>query len=243
MSVHKKLMEARIELQGIQLKKSGNNKFAGYSYFELGDFLPSIQAIFNRLGLCGVVSYSIEYATLTITDIDDGTVIVVTSPMAEANLKGNHAIQNLGAVETYSRRYLWMTAMEIVEHEILDVFTGFDNPKKEPAQPVKKVETKQETVSAPEPKPDPAKSTKTQTTAGKPGAWQITLHEREDQDWATAILDATDIAMQVAQSAEDVQNIYKTNRVHYDRLKEETPTIYDDLLAMLKKAKLSFTQE
>jgi len=80
MSVHKKLMEARIELQGTQLKKSGLNKFAGYSYFELGDFLPVIQSIFNRLGLCGVVSYSTEYATLTITDTEDGTVIVIMVP-------------------------------------------------------------------------------------------------------------------------------------------------------------------
>lgn len=115
MSVHKKLMAARVELQGIKLKKSGQNKFAGYSYFELGDFLPEIQNIFNKLGLCGVVSYDREIASLTITDVDDGTVIVITSPMAEANLKGTHPIQNLGAVETYQRRYLWMTAMEIVE--------------------------------------------------------------------------------------------------------------------------------
>jgi hypothetical protein len=40
--------------------------------------------------------------------------------MAEANLKGCHPIQNLGAVETYTRRYLWVSAMEIVEHDALD---------------------------------------------------------------------------------------------------------------------------
>jgi len=40
--------------------------------------------------------------------------------MADANLKGCHPIQNLGAVETYTRRYLWVTAMEIVEHDALD---------------------------------------------------------------------------------------------------------------------------
>ena len=87
MSVHKKIMQARVELLGTQLKKSGLNKFAGYSYFELGDFLPTIQTIFNRIGLCGVVSYTAEMATLTIVDVEDGTVVVITSPMAEANLK------------------------------------------------------------------------------------------------------------------------------------------------------------
>jgi hypothetical protein len=118
--VHKKLMQARIMLQNAPLKKSGHNKFAGYSYFELGDFIPTINAIFNEVGLCGVVSYDSEIASLTITDIDDGTNIIITSPMADANLKGCHPIQNLGAVETYTRRYLWVTAMEIVEHDALD---------------------------------------------------------------------------------------------------------------------------
>ena len=118
--VHKKLMKARIQLQYSTLKKSGHNKFAGYSYFELGDFLPTVQSIFHEVGLCGVVSYDSEIASLTITDTDDGTSLVITSPMADANLKGCHPIQNLGAVETYTRRYLWVTAMEIVEHDALD---------------------------------------------------------------------------------------------------------------------------
>lgn len=118
--VHKKLMNARMALQSMSLKKSGHNKFAGYQYFELGDFLPQINEIFHGQGLCGVISYTKEYADLTITDVDDGTFITISSPMVEANLKGAHAIQNLGAVETYQRRYLWMTAMEIVEHDALD---------------------------------------------------------------------------------------------------------------------------
>jgi hypothetical protein len=120
MGVHKKLMDARILLQQAPLKKSGHNKFAGYSYFELGDFLPTINQIFARVGLCGVVSFDKELATLTITDTEDNTEIKLTSPMAEANLKGCHPIQNLGAVETYTRRYLWVSAMEIVEHDALD---------------------------------------------------------------------------------------------------------------------------
>ena len=120
MGVHKKLMEARILLQQAPLKKSGHNKFAGYSYFELGDFLPTINQIFYKVGLCGVVSFGKEVAQLCITDVEDNSVICITSPMAEANLKGCHPIQNLGAVETYTRRYLWVSAMEIVEHDALD---------------------------------------------------------------------------------------------------------------------------
>lgn len=120
MGAHAKLAKARVMLQKTNLTKSGHNKFAGYKYFELGDFMPAINDIFNQIGLCGVVSYGLDMATLTITDLDDGSQLQITSPMAEANLKGAHPIQNLGAVETYTRRYLWVTAMEIVEHDALD---------------------------------------------------------------------------------------------------------------------------
>jgi len=130
--VHKKLMNARMALQSMSLKKSGHNKFAGYQYFELGDFLPQINEIFHSQGLCGVISYTKDYADLTITDVDDGTFITISSPMVEANLKGAHAIQNLGAVETYQRRYLWMTAMEIVEHDALDSSAPLKEEKKAP---------------------------------------------------------------------------------------------------------------
>jgi hypothetical protein len=127
MGVHSKLMEARLRLQAAELKKTGHNKFAGYNYFELGDFLPTAQQIFADLGLCGVVSFTADIATLTITDTDespDAPSIVITSPMGSAALKGCHEVQNVGAVETYQRRYLWVSAFEIVEHDALDATTG-----------------------------------------------------------------------------------------------------------------------
>lgn len=118
--VYEKLQKARIKLQHTELKKSGHNKFAGYKYFELGDFLPAIQSIFFELKLCPVVSFGTDLATLRIIDTENGGCVTFTSPMAEAQLKGCHPIQNLGAVETYSRRYLYVTALEIVEHDAID---------------------------------------------------------------------------------------------------------------------------
>lgn len=126
--VYEKLQQARMILQDTKMKKSGHNKFAGYDYFELGDFLPEINRIFSKLHLCSVVSFGKELATLTIVDTVGGGEIVFTSPMAEANLKGCHPIQNLGAVETYSRRYLYVTALEIVEHDALDSAPPVDKP-------------------------------------------------------------------------------------------------------------------
>lgn len=132
-NVYTKLMQARLKLQNTKLEKSGHNKFAGYKYFELGDFLPTVQNIFAELGLCGVVSYTQDLATLTITDGTDS--ILIHSPMGSAALKGCHEVQNIGAVETYQRRYLWVTAMEIVEHDVLDATTGSDKVSP-PTQPI-----------------------------------------------------------------------------------------------------------
>ena len=143
MSVHKKLMEARIRLAASKLEKTGENKFAGYKYFELGDFLPTAQAIFNELGLCGIVSFTKEIATLTITCVDGGGELQITSPMGSAALKGCHEVQNIGAVETYQRRYLWVSAFEIVEHDALDATTG----KAAPVQKVKPTDGAWEAMS------------------------------------------------------------------------------------------------
>jgi len=125
MSIHKKLMQARLKLQTADLKKSGHNKFAGYKYFELGDFLPTIQEICNEVGICGTVTFYTDIAILTITDMDDATQFIeFKCPMSSAALKGCHDVQNLGAVQTYLRRYLWTNAFEIVEHDAIDASAG-----------------------------------------------------------------------------------------------------------------------
>lgn len=124
MNVYAKLQAARMKLHSMELKKSGHNKFAGYNYFELADFVVPALKIFDELKLCGVVSFGKEVATLTIVDLEAGEgqqeSITITSPMSTAALKGCHEVQNLGAVQTYIRRYLWVAALEIVEHDALD---------------------------------------------------------------------------------------------------------------------------
>jgi len=125
MSIHSKLMKARLKLQTSDLKKSGHNKFAGYKYFELGDFLPTIQEICNEVGICGTVTFYTDIAILTVTDMNDATQFIeFKCPMSSAALKGCHDVQNLGAVQTYLRRYLWTNAFEIVEHDAIDASAG-----------------------------------------------------------------------------------------------------------------------
>lgn len=138
MNVYERLNEARQAFHATQIKKTGHNKFAGYDYFELADFIVPALRIFKEFGLVGVVAYGKDEATLTIINIgqpDDR--IVITSPMSEANLKGCHPVQNLGAVQTYLRRYLWVAALEIVEHDGLNATQGKgDAPRHSPVPDV-----------------------------------------------------------------------------------------------------------
>lgn len=120
MSVYKKLAEARAKLHQTEIKKSGHNKYAGYTYFELSDFLPEINKIFYEVGLCDVISFTTETATITINDVDDLSSIDFTLPVAEAPLKGALPIQALGAQQTYMRRYLYLLALNITESDAID---------------------------------------------------------------------------------------------------------------------------
>jgi hypothetical protein len=125
MNVYTKLNHARERFHSRQLKKSGHNKFANYYYFELGDFVIPALEIFKDVGLTSVISFDSEYATMSIVNTDKPEEsIVISSPMSTAALKGCHEVQNLGAVQTYLRRYLWVAALEIVEHDALDATTG-----------------------------------------------------------------------------------------------------------------------
>lgn len=223
MTVYQKLQAARVKLQGSKLTKSGKNKFAGYEYFELGDFLPRVQEICNEVGLCGVVTFTSEDAKLAIFDVESGMFVEFTSPMAKAELKGCHDVQNLGAVQTYLRRYLWTNAFEIVEHDALDSATDVTvdrkpTPKSEPKLP-KKVE-------------------------GKAGPWQITIEGAgEEPEWLEAVPKAVQTALDMATKEDDVMAIFKVNKQLFDLVKDADATLWKALMSTFTETKKKFVKE
>lgn len=149
MNVYQRLNEAREKFHALELKKTGHNKFAGYHYFELGDFLIPAMKVFKECGLCAVVSFDADKACMLIRSVEKpDEFITIYSPMGSAALKGCHEVQNIGAVETYQRRYLWVAALEIVEHDALDATTGKDKDDK-PAKPDAKKASPNGPISGP----------------------------------------------------------------------------------------------
>lgn len=126
--IYGKLKLARVKVQEAELKKSGKNKHLGFSYYELGDVLPTVNKVFDDLGLLGVFSIKGDAqfgtATLTIYDTEDESFVVFESPTAQATLVKATPVQELGAVHTYLKRYLYLNALELVEPDLLDNVIG-----------------------------------------------------------------------------------------------------------------------
>ena len=118
MTIFEKLNEARLRFQNAGIKKSGNNKY--FTYYELSDILPEINKLANELKFCCIVNFTSETATLDFVDLEGDGKITFTSPMAEVKLASGQPCQNLGASQTYLKRYLYQHCFEIVENDILD---------------------------------------------------------------------------------------------------------------------------
>ena len=144
MNIYQKLNTAREQFHQAKMEKTGKNTFAKYDYFTLSDFIKPALKVMSENGLCATVSFTADIATMTIVNIEKmDEVIVLTSPMGSALLKGCHEVQNIGAVETYQRRYLWVAALEIIEQDALEETTGTENkaPKIDDKRLIKAIES------------------------------------------------------------------------------------------------------
>jgi hypothetical protein len=224
MSVYKKLQDARSKLHNTKLTKSGKNAFAKFNYFELADFMPAVTEIFNEVGLCGIVSFTPDTAYLTIYDVagDERAFVTFTSPLVMASMDRIQAIQSLGATHTYFRRYLYLMALDLVENDLVDSVEPKTPTKTE--EPVKKIVAKEEPKIV-------------QKMSGKEGSWQIKTNEMSEEEWGKCIKDATQTLLCIAEKQEDVNDIFKVNRVIYDRLKSDYKSIYDEIMTQFKTKK------
>ena len=139
-NVYQKLLEARVLFAEEDVKKSGKNMKMSYKYFELQDIVPVATPIFQKVGLLPVTTFTDDMAMMTIINVEDPSdCINFTSPMREIEAiistktggEVTNAIQRLGSVETYQRRYLYMIALDIVESDSIEPQTG-DNPPPAP---------------------------------------------------------------------------------------------------------------
>ena len=223
MTVYRKLQAARHELSRAGIKKTGFNKFGGWYYYQLDDFIPTVNSIFDAVGLCGVVTFG-ETATLTVYDSEDGSSIQFSTPIVYAENNKGQPIQVLGSTHTYLRRYLWLMAMEITQVDEVD-----SEQQEEKNEPVRVVIPKVVEGTSDGSKDD--------------GPWFMRITAEDgctNEQWITAVEDAAEVAMEHAKSASDVTAIYAKNKAIFTKLKELNANAHTELVAKFAASKKSF---
>jgi hypothetical protein len=120
-NLYSKLMNMRVELQKEDIKKTGENKFSNFTYYELADFLPQCNRIAANNNTVFLYQLEKEQATLTLINCENADEkIIFYLPLAELSIKGANGIQNIGGLATYTRRYLYLIAFEISESDEFD---------------------------------------------------------------------------------------------------------------------------
>ena len=143
-NIYQKMQAIKEELLEMNLKKSGLNKFANFSYYELSDFLPQIIKLCNKYNLFTQINFDKENGTLTIVNAEntDETISYIT-PTEELELKGCNKIQALGGTQTYLRRYLYMNAFDITENDLFDNITGKSTSSNKSTSPAPQIDLKE----------------------------------------------------------------------------------------------------
>ena len=139
------------------------------------------------------------------------------------------------AVNTAMQRCL---AKAIALHGIgLYIYNGEDLPPDvEPEQP-----PKVNNIPAPDKAVEKAKTIP--KTAGKPGDWQLTVMDTDNEkSWLEALKAGVDTLLTVASHPDDVANIFKNNRVVFDKAKAMDEKFYSEMMVSFSKTKESLTK-
>lgn len=140
-NLNESIIKIRVDLQNSKLKKSSKNKFAGFDYFELSDFLPRLNELMLQEGINDRFYIKDGNAILELIkgeEKQEYTIpfVIFDTPLTYKKDKtGNYLkdkngeyiqvpsmqdIQYLGALNTYYKRYLYLNAFGITDGEIID---------------------------------------------------------------------------------------------------------------------------
>lgn len=124
-SLNESIISIRVKLQNAKLKKSGKNKFAGFDYFELADFLPKLNELMFEEGINDNFQIDNTIVKLTLIKGEEKQVytmpfVLFDTPLNKSGQPSMQDIQYLGALNTYYKRYLYLNAFGITDGEVID---------------------------------------------------------------------------------------------------------------------------
>lgn len=135
--LNESIINIRVKLQNAKLKKTGKNKFAGFDYFELADFLPKLNELMLEENINDRFIIEKDEAKLTLIKGNESQEYVIPFVMFDtpSNKDGKPSMQDiqyLGALNTYYKRYLYLNAFGITDGEVIDAMDNKELAKKEP---------------------------------------------------------------------------------------------------------------
>ena len=124
-TLNERIISIRVKLQNSKLKKSGKNKFAGFDYFELSDFLPRLNELMLEEGINDLFTIEGDEAKLTLLRGEEEQTykmpfVMFNVPVNKSGQPSMQEIQYIGALNTYYKRYLYINALGISECEVID---------------------------------------------------------------------------------------------------------------------------
>ena len=134
MNLNEKIIKIRVALQKNKLKKSGKNKFAGFEYYELADFLPTLNTLMESEKINDIFTITDNEAILKLKyeeEINEYKIpfIIFETPLNKSGTATMQDIQYLGALNTYYKRYLYLNAFGITDGEIIDALDSVNLKK------------------------------------------------------------------------------------------------------------------
>ena len=139
-NLNESIIKIRVDLQKSKIKKSGKNKFAGFDYYELSDFLPKLNELMLEEGINDIFTIKDGIAKLILLKGDERQEYEIpferfATPVNKNGQASMQDIQYLGALNTYYKRYLYLNAFGITDGEVID---GMNNEELETTKKIVK---------------------------------------------------------------------------------------------------------
>ena len=130
-----KTQTAKEQFLSSGIKPTGYNAYQKYNYFSLDDIVPEVVKICCKLGLATQFKFTRDCGKLIVIDLETGCKQVFTTPLpAPTNNKATEQCKEIQAIQTYSRRPLYLQWLEIVEVNSIELENTSTKQKKKGAK-------------------------------------------------------------------------------------------------------------
>ena len=130
-----KTQTAKEQFLSSGIKPTGYNAYQKYNYFSLDDIVPEVVKICCKLGLATQFKFTRDCGKLIVIDLETGCKQVFTTPLpAPTNNKATEQCKEIKAIQTYSRRTLYLQWLEIVEVNSIELENTSTKQKKKGAK-------------------------------------------------------------------------------------------------------------